>query len=347
MRSINLVYAFVICSIFKTAFAGPCSPVGNRAEGLPIYDQGSSNICYAHTAAQMFDTWRKRSGEKVPPLSSASELAFRYTSRDPSAKNWKDVQGGNTFKTINMVFSEGSCPYYDEKDFRMDTFGGRWDEFEKLNKLRREYFKLEEKIQQGKRVGFFSRQDPREKQQELIHEFACDFVQDDKLQNEINSISQLLKKALDTGTTMNFFQKYYEKGCQKLGRLSKQANLKSWTIADVDKVNENIQDLKKRLNSSLETGKGAPGIVYCSNILKNPGSSGPIEKNYVKDCSLGDAHASIVVDRRPGKNGACEYLVRNTWGTSCNGYVWECHKGQIWLPENELLKNTISVLWVE
>lgn len=52
-------------------------------------------------------------------------------------------------------------------------------------------------------------------------------------------------------------------------------------------------------------------------------------------------HASTVVARRfNDESGSCEYLVRNSWGDSCDGYnsSLDCEKGNIWLPEHRMFQ---------
>ncbi len=67
----------------------------------------------------------------------------------------------------------------------------------------------------------------------------------------------------------------------------------------------------------------------------------------LQDCGN---HVSLVVGRRQ-QGGKCQYLVRNTWGTSCSFYKkWECDKdasgqgtGGFWVDAATLLPNTFSV----
>lgn len=64
-KKIIITLLFTLLTSTSEAFA--CRPVQNRAEDLPVYDQGPTGLCYAFTAAQMFDVWRKDSGKKSPP----------------------------------------------------------------------------------------------------------------------------------------------------------------------------------------------------------------------------------------------------------------------------------------
>lgn len=52
-------------------------------------------------------------------------------------------------------------------------------------------------------------------------------------------------------------------------------------------------------------------------------------------------HDSTIVGRRTNKEtGKCEYLIRNSYGRSCNGYNsrFECEEGNIYVPKDEIKK---------
>lgn len=146
---------------------------------------------------------------------------------------------------------------------------------------------------------------------------------------------------------MTVFIEYFEKGCEKHQTLNASGKLRS--MGATGKSDEALLGSKEKLDRALDAEKGVPGIAYCSGVLlSNKFSSydGIRIKGANTYCASGDDHVSIVVNRRPGKNG-CEYLIRNTYGVSCNSYSWPCKNGQVWIPEKELLKNLKGVLWVE
>ncbi|MDC1175561.1 hypothetical protein OAT67_09190 [Bacteriovoracaceae bacterium] len=48
------------------------------------------------------------------------------------------------------------------------------------------------------------------------------------------------------------------------------------------------------------------------------------------------------------KTGSCEYLVRNSWGSSCNySDSYECEEGNIWLPEDKLKRSIRGVTFID
>lgn len=72
-----------------------------------------------------------------------------------------------------------------------------------------------------------------------------------------------------------------------------------------------------------------------------------------------DAHAMTIVGREWNpRTGACEYIVRNSYGTGCN-YDWQqngrtisespyrCENGHIWVPESVLMSAMMQVDWID
>lgn len=74
------------------------------------------------------------------------------------------------------------------------------------------------------------------------------------------------------------------------------------------------------------------GVTYSSNILKNPAP--PPNKQ---------GHISSIIGRRM-RAGKCEYLLRNSWGRGCGGYLYPCEEGNIWVPEDRL-KGATGGVW--
>ncbi len=85
-----------------------------------------------------------------------------------------------------------------------------------------------------------------------------------------------------------------------------------------------------KIDEQLSTGKIA-GIGYSSSVLKNPAP--PPNRG---------GHMSTIVGRRM-RNGKCEYLLRNSWGRNCGGYIYPCEEGNIWVPKERLKEATGDV----
>ncbi len=58
-------------------------------------------------------------------------------------------------------------------------------------------------------------------------------------------------------------------------------------------------------------------------------------------------HGSVLVGRRKNRAGACEYLIRNSYGRSCDGYKnpSKCNQGNIWVTEKDLFESMLSATY--
>ena len=90
------------------------------------------------------------------------------------------------------------------------------------------------------------------------------------------------------------------------------------------------------INNRLEKGE-LLGVTYNSSVLSDP-----------YDFEDG-SHASTIVARRFNYDSfKCEYLVRNSWGDSCHySDEYECKEGNIWLPEEKLVRSIKGVTFVD
>lgn len=91
------------------------------------------------------------------------------------------------------------------------------------------------------------------------------------------------------------------------------------------------QNERKRLLEYLDAQlKDHPvGVAYNAKILQDPKARGPAN------------HASSIVGRQ-FRNGQCEYLVRNSWGSDCEdgeySPEYKCEGGNIWIPADVVEK---------
>lgn len=97
------------------------------------------------------------------------------------------------------------------------------------------------------------------------------------------------------------------------------------------------QDAGRRLlglvNYALNNGRIA-AIGYDADLISDFGNDDELQ-----------AHASSIVGRNM-INGQCHYLLRNSWGASCDYYRPEfrdrCRAGHLWISEAELIKASFS-----
>jgi hypothetical protein len=143
-----------------------------------------------------------------------------------------------------------------------------------------------------------------------------------------------LTQILETSAKHDVITNLANKSCQPRIDIS---NLK---VTDKRvKYLQDIYDMFDDIDQQLESGN-IIGITYFGSILR--------KKNNV---DLNTAHASSIVDRRfNASTGQCEYLVRNSHGRSCGGYdpSYDCtSNGNVWLPQEQLIKSLRGVTYVE
>lgn len=92
-----------------------------------------------------------------------------------------------------------------------------------------------------------------------------------------------------------------------------------------------------KIDETLENGKPV-AMAYYGSFLTSPTGEKTIKS----------AHMSLLVGRRWGqKSQQCEYLIRNSWGTTCTPYQKSptlknnCEAGHVWIPE----ENLKDILW--
>ncbi len=133
------------------------------------------------------------------------------------------------------------------------------------------------------------------------------------------------------------FEAIYDQQCAKLS--FKGIKVNAVTVATT-RVNADV--VMNALSEQLSKNEAA-GIGYNYNSLNGEEGMG--------------GHGSLVVGRRKNpETGACEYLVRNSWGKNCEqkeGTGLSCHKncsadgcrysGHFWASEERLKKSILSV----
>ena len=318
---------------------------------MPVYEQGQTNSCYAYAATAAIDVWRKARGKSVPPYSSPIEAALRYAVRQPGRTTWRHAQGGNPQQVLEILLSEGTCPHVSPYDFSQEVVGKRWNQLSRVASARDEYQDQEDRKKRGKNTsGLFSKKTPDQKQDEVVRDVSCEVEGPTPSSSTVEKLDRPIRDALMAATSLKSAQEVFALGCKKSGVLSvPQATLKkrespAWMNHDQVKV-----FFQKSLDESFSKGDGSvPVITYCPRFLLYPSSKDAvIEQGYYGSCKSGSVHASVILGRRRNDKGQCEYLIHNSWGSSCDPYSWPCEKGQVWVPIDALMNNLLELSWLE
>ena len=109
--------------------------------------------------------------------------------------------------------------------------------------------------------------------------------------------------------------------------------------SDLDRKSSAEGQFKNKISEQLSNKNPQPvGIVYCEDVLWHEDFTGVTNGSINSSCSV--YHVSVVIGQRFSNEGKHQFLVRNSWGSSCNQYTnWDCERGQIWVDADKLAKN--------
>lgn len=96
------------------------------------------------------------------------------------------------------------------------------------------------------------------------------------------------------------------------------------------------------IHDLLETRPLLPvGITFCMQTLTEKTSDGLRNGVPSEKCN---PHSAVIVGRQQ-KNGTCQFLVRNSWGTACTRYhpSLQCQNGEVWIDASALTRNTYQI----
>lgn len=321
MRSIQVINFFLIISatlFCNLVFAAPdpaCTTVnltGNRQiyNGIPTYDQGGGQICFAYTAAQLIEGQRVIGGHvydkggAINPLSIALSLAIKKGQTDLQ-------QGGVACEAVNHARQTPACPV--SKSF---TNAG---EIEKHITEFRECKKNPDSQNCSQLASNFNR-DIFIQENPLLYVKA---VEDRRCSDKEKILLDIPECKYDNDESKPdaFFKK------------------------SVDDV------FNSKTPRPVEIGYSMNLLSYSGIDKKSYKIERKIEPDVVNFSLKYKPHSSILLGRKIGKNGQCQYLLRNTQGKDfCpSGIVskmgWECDKKSegIWINAAELFESTFQI----
>lgn len=357
MLNANLLFVttFLTLTTFVTAAnASNCTAIrldapGMPLENIPIHDQDGLNICDHYAAAQIIDAHRfyengKRfNGHVSSPIALSAMLTSKF-------KDKTSIEGLMAEDIIRLSHKIGTCN--DETLVSKMASSDKVDFCEELkwalNKIRPNRYNSASK--------------------NVANSSMCSVRKDATFGGfqGIDLLAEFLGANKDLQAVANEIQKICS-GNMLATSIKKPNYLVGgkFKFANTTEEQSRHATFKNLIDSALDNPRPMPaGIRYCAFVLtKDSFSSVNGQSGHINNCTSdgqSGAHASIIVGRRPSKSGnGCQYLIRNTYGTSCNSYLskWECDKtkggnqcppgtqcgGQIWVDETDLLKNTQDI----
>lgn len=303
-----------------------CSDVMNLKEPLSVdepRDQDSVGWCYAYTVSDLLS---HALGKKV----SAVQMSGLFNDKFLSKVFAPSGEGGFAVTTLEEAQKNGVCLESElpSEDYEFSKMGGDLGSLFKLTrKLGRNYSKEIVTTRKGKDQETTSK--PMYTQAQVKADMCLNYkpvisaLQELFPRLSVDQISEmLLKSGVNAFTEMT-------KSCaaEKDPALSSLEIKREWRSSK----------LYPTIDEQLEKGN-ILGIAYNAGMLKNSDDGGFFMN-----------HASSIVGRRFNEETmSCEYLLRNSWGTSCSGYSedYECKNGHIWINE-EAFKQKNSIFEVE
>jgi hypothetical protein len=293
---------------------------------FPVFDQATQsantdmNICYAATAAQLIDTYRASKPEAKAQLSSPTSpwwVAVNYSSAFKKENN-PDVQFGEPDKALEALKTDGVCS-------QQDLFGDKpTEDIIRFHQMLKEFYQsVATKKQEDK--------DSVQKLESILGKVG--FIKDP------TALAEISIKAIQEKTFVLFLRTIFHGKCQ--GKVKTNS---PYDVERIDAERLNLSDDKKEQIVTQTLEKSQPiEVSICSQVLRNPQYAPAAD---FKKCMR---HSILVVGSRTASNGQCQYLVRDTYGPgSCqrkrNGEPWyhpslECQNGQVWVPQEALMKN--------
>lgn len=311
---------------------------GKPLEKLPIREQDKMGNCYAHAAATLIDAW----GLSHAPPSGYVDQNHRSLPQWLSAPEDQHVHYG-----LNFAKENGSCNETAFLKRKQGLAAGHEKYQTQFNEITSKILKLRETLNQSD-----------EKFEAAANEIAC------RLKREVlppgvkvtfSDIESALTAAVITGGLYPEIKKFFEEACKdNLEKpLLPQAQLHNFNMAPAPlEVTTRIDAMLRRNQDKLQP----LAITYCNKILSEGKRFSGItgysleERAYNFNNSPGcGGHASVLLGRRWNqKKGHCEFLIRNSWGSHCEGIKRseiDCdpNTGQFWLDSLDMSKSVLDL----
>jgi|GEM_PF-5656851 len=168
----------------------------------------------------------------------------------------------------------------------------------------------------------------------------------------------------DKDAILALHQKFLKDNAKKI---KKDEKIKFQSPAYSQMLEKSKVKMRDKIFQELNTGKGNPVMLdFCSSFLKYPENDSSFGTNCDSAGQKHGFHAVNLIGHRC-KDGKVEYLLQNSWGKGCGSYVkpagnapatinpndsnrpgipnYECDAdgGNLWVPEEVLLRNTRAI----
>ena len=311
---------------------------------MPVLDQDGMGICYAFAAAQMVEYQALKKGINR----SFSAIDASFVSKKHLADNAFKLDSGLTDSTLTHILDDGiatrSC---------IDRVIKKYTQGTSLSS--EEFLSLVEDVWTARRKKASDAQIKKDLKNQCTNYGIS-----------VDQFSDLLKD-LDVPFKTYIAQMFNE--CE-----SERVSMDELNLKVTKKVSGTNLEMVKAIDRLLDK-KSPPNLVLCAEILQskpkhrgliiNGSKRDFVMKNNERDCGT---HGVLATGRRK-INNRCEYLIRNSWGSTwapktltcaCKtpkAYYPDCSKNKetggqkvmvgCWVKEEDLIANTKNVIGLE
>ena len=314
----------------------------------PVRNQGDVGWCYANTAADLLTAHFKLKSEG---FMSAVQLAMIYNFSYEDSLN---SEGGDIAQTLKLALRNprsnesssellkfGYCPNSLEQEAM--TIGPKTSlrtKIARLNELKKLYD--EGKANPIKKKSFW--------------DLYLGYKSQGSILIKIPEVTFL--NALERSTPSNFLLKFADIICGDARYYNEKTDImviKHGKVVNATYTYNQGPSCSKKFEFNLLpeihrelNNERIIGVGFNSSLIEMGGS---LDKD-----SIG--HAAVILGRQ-WKNGSCQVLMRNSWGTACDfqdekgrkfsrysKYVQECDQGNLWLKEQDLEKAISSMTYI-
>ncbi|MBD64576.1 MAG: hypothetical protein CME62_05190 [Halobacteriovoraceae bacterium] len=351
-----LLFTFLLTSFFVQA---DCPNVrldqnGGPFSHIPVQFQ-AHNMCGGYVAAQMIDAWRFAHGDTdyshlTSPVMTVTQHYEANNEVAPESFDFLNFPG-NPDEIMTTLFRQGSCSERvtseNERHVMLGVPGDKISSQNVTYNIEQELFPLYERFHRLN--ALFESNEINNLHHEVVNEVICEFEPVLSNTDSITSLTRDVIAALRRSTPMEFFQSLFLSMCGQgnLKRIMPRAKIVKYNASGIE-PHKYPGDLIEHVDARLNAGHPV-SFNYCKDVIHDPNYRG-ITAVYPQTefACRSSYHASIIMGSRQ-RNGRCEYLVRNSYGSSCHAYenIWDCENGDTWIEREALMSNTDRMSWLE
>ncbi|MBI3557802.1 MAG: hypothetical protein HY074_16195 [Deltaproteobacteria bacterium] len=301
---------------------------GSAIALLPVRQQGPAGICTAEAAADLVDVWSLSHRAPFGFASRSHRTSHIMAAIGAASHAQRKFVGGVKFARVyDWIRTEGSCDQAALTTASGLAINGAYQRFEgDFNAI---YDSLYESWERVNEKGASA--------DVVAPEVAACITRSSFLSGVLHDFREV-ERALRQSTRSEFFRDLFLRACDSHLERPHLPKLRPLELAG----NSATRAIDAIFNRTVAPQPIAIG--YCKKVLTNPQDFKGLPRGdaaetleFREDDDRCGSHYSTVVGRRwNGPRRRCEYLIRNSWGQSCDAYKdsgldCDADKGEVWI----------------